>query len=579
MKRVSRWQWGLIAVLLGTLLAGCRPAAIEGEASSPPGQPQGAAPTTADAAAAAQRTDTRFTDVAAPMGVAFRWKTVRKAPLNILEISSAGAGFIDYDADGWPDILLVGPEGCALFRNERGQRFRNVSHEAGLDRLSGRWHGCAVADLDNDGWPDVLITGYRRQVLLRNRSGRRFIDVTAESGIVSETWGTSASFFDADRDGLVDLLLGSYVKFGPGSPQFMNRNGVQITLGPDAYPAEPLRYFHNLGGFRFREETRAAGFHVSRGKCFGIATADVDDDGAVDVYVANDEMPGNLFVNDGRGHFTDRGVESGTALSGSGRRQGGMGVDWGDWDNDLRPDLIVTTFTQEPKSMYHNDGGGLFSDRSYTSQVTQGLIPWVGFGVVFADVNKDGYLDLAMVNGHVEDLIRQVDPANDYPQPMKLFINRGGDTFEDASETTGDGFRRSLVGRALAEADWDNDGDPDLLAADLEGQPLLLRNDAPPGAAHWLGLHLVGTGKSNRMALGARVTMTSAARRQLRKIHTDGSYLSAHDPRALFGLGSETAGQDVEVRWPDGKRQTAGGVEPDRYYQWQEGRQPVPLRF
>ena len=322
----------------------------------------------------------------------------------------------------------------------------------------------------------------------------------------------------------------------------MNRNGVRITLGPDAYEGEKLRYFHNMGGFRFREETHAAGFDVTRGKCFGTAVADFNNDGAEDVYVANDEMPGNLFVNDGHGHFTDRGVESGTALAGTGRRQGGMGVTWGDWDNDLRPDLAVTTFTQEPKGMYHNDGGGFFSDRSYTSQVTQGLIPWVGFGVLFADV---------------------VDPANDYPQPMKLFINRKDGTFEDASATTGDGFRRSIVGRALAEADWDNDGDPDLLAADLEGPPVLLRNDAPPGAAHWLGLRLVGGPKSNRMAIGARVTLTSALGHQLREIHTDGSYLSAHDPRALFGLGADPVAQQVAVRWPDGQTQIVRDLAPD----------------
>jgi hypothetical protein len=511
------------------------------------------------------------------MGLAFRWKSGKKAPLNILEISSAGAGFIDYNADGWPDIVLVGPEGCALFRNERGQRFHNVSHDVGLDRLSGRWHGCAAADVDNDGWPDLLVTGYRKQVLLRNENGRRFIDVTAGSGIAAESWGTSASFFDGDGDGRVDLLLGSYVKFGPGSPEFMDRNGVKITLGPDAYPAEKLRYFRNLGGFRFRDQTREAGFHFSRGKCFGTAVADFDDDGDEDVYVANDEMPGNLFVNDGHGRFTDRGVESGTALSSTGKRQGGMGVAWGDWDNDLRADLVVTTFTQEPKSLYHNDGGGYFSDRSYLSQVTQGLMPWVGFGVLFADVNKDGYLDLAMVNGHVEDLIHQVDPANDYPQPMKLFINRRDGTFEDASGTTGNGFRRSIVGRALAVADWDNDGDPDFLAADLEGSPVLLRNDAPPSGAHWLGLHLVGGPKSNRMAIGARVTVKSALGRQLREVHTDGSYLSAHDPRVLFGLGSDPKVDEVTVRWPDGKTQTARGIQPDRYYRWQEGQQPAPL--
>jgi hypothetical protein len=255
-----------------------------------------------------------------------------------------------------------------------------------------------------------------------------------------------------------------------------------------------------------------------------------------------------------------------------------MGTAWGDWDNDLQPDLVVTTFTQEPKSLYHNDGGGFFTDHSYTSQVTQGIIPWVGFGVLFADVNKDGYQDLAMVNGHVEDLIHKVDPANDYPQPMKLFLNRKNGTFEDASESTGDGFRRKIVGRALAMADWDNDGDPDLLAADLEGPPVLLRNDAPAGP-HWLGLQLVGGGKSNRMAIGARVTLSSALGHQLREIRTDGSYLSAHDPRAQFGLGTDAAVQEVKVRWPDGTAQQAQGLAPDRYYRWVEGQQPVAAKW
>jgi hypothetical protein len=559
----SKVRLAILSALI--FLTGCR--------SGPAG------PAKASSVAVKQRADVRFTDVAAPMGLNFRWQSARKSPMNILEISSAGAGFIDYNADGWPDILLVGPEGCALFRNDRGRQFQNVSRETGLDQLLGRWHGCAVADVDNDGWPDLLITGYRRQALLRNDHGRRFVDVTAQSGVQSETWGTSASFFDADRDGRVDLLLGSYVKFGPGSPEYLNRNGVRITLGPDAYPAEKLCFFHNLGGFRFRDETHEAGFDVTRGKDFGTAVADFNDDGAEDVYVANDEMPGNLFVNDGHGHFTDRGVESGTALAGTGRRQGGMGVAWGDWDNDLRPDLAVTTFTQEAKSMYHNDGGGFFSDRSYTSQVTQGLIPWVGFGVLFADMNKDGYLDLAMVNGHVEDQIHMVDPANDYPQPMKLFINRKDGTFEDASDTTGDGFRRSIVGRALAEADWDNDGDPDLLAADLEGPPVLLRNDAPPSMAHWLGLQLIGGPKSNQMAIGARITLQSALGHQLREIHTDGSYLAAHDPRALFGLGSDTLVQEVTVRWPDGEKQTARNLPPDRYYRWQEGQTPRAVSY
>ena len=548
----------LLLLPLGATLAGCD--------DSP-------APASSAAAAMRHPTDVAYTEVARTMGLDFRWKTIPKSPMNILEISSAGAGFIDYDADGWQDIVLVGPERAALFRNEQGQRFTEVTREVGLDRLQGRWHGCAVADVDNDGWPDLLVTGYGEQALLRNAGGKRFTDVSAGSGIVARTWGTSASFFDADHDGRLDLLLGSYVKFGPGSPEFMDRNGIKITLGPDAYEAETLRYFHNRGGFRFEDRTRAAGFHVSRGRTFGVAAADMDGDGDDDVYAANDEMPGNLFVNDGQGKFTDRGTESGTSLSVTGKRQGGMGTAWGDYNNDLRPDLLVTTFTQEPKSLYRNDGSGFFTESSYPSQLTQGLLPWVGFGVVFADVNLDGTQDVAMVNGHVEDLIHQVDPSNDYPQPMKLFINRGG-RFEDVTDSSGDGFNRSIVGRALALADWDNDGDPDFLAADLEGQPVLLRCDQVHGG-RWIGFDLRGNGKSNRMAIGARVTIRSPSGRQVREARTDGSYLAAHDPRVRFGVMADPQVDEVEVRWPSGKVQKARSLQLNRYYRWDEGEAPV----
>ena len=555
-----------LPLLLAAGLAGCRFGA-----SSPP------SPSGKTSGAPGQRADVRFTSVAGAMGLDFRWKTVKKAPLNILEIMSAGAGFIDYDQDGWPDIVLVGPEGCAIYHNEHGARFRNVTAELGLDQLKGRWHGVAVADVDNDGWPDLFLTGYQHVALLRNQGGKKFTDVTAGSGLEDKGWSTSASFFDADRDGRVDLLVGQYVDFGPGSPEFMTRSGVQLTMGPDVYPARKLRFFHNLGGFHFRDDTQAAGFGTTSGKTLGIAACDIDNNGADDVYVANDEMPGNLFVNDGHGHFVDKGTESGTALSGTGRRQGGMGVTWGDYNHDLRPDLLVTTFTQEPKDLYRNDGGGLFTEVSYQAQLSQGILPWVGFGVAFVDVNRDGWPDIAMVNGHVEDLVHQVDSTNDYPQPMKLFLNNRDGTFTDATSTTGDGFQRSIVGRALAVGDFNNDGAPDLLAADLEGSPVLLRNDSPAGA-HWLGLNLVGGAKSNRMAIGARVVLTAGSGPQLRDVRTDGSYLAAHDPRLLFGLGTDTQAQKVEVRWPSGAKQTVSGLQADRYYRWEEGKQPVEIR-
>ncbi len=555
------WRILIAASVVGVGLVGCGGGARE--ASSPTAASDRSSP------AEGMPSDAWFEDAATEAGLDFRWKTVKKSPLNILEISSAGAGFLDFDQDGRLDIVFVGPEGGALYRNLDGKHFKRQSGSEGLTLPAGRWHGCASADLDNDGFPELLVTGFKDQRLFRNRKGR-FVDVTAASGITSKTWGTSASFFDADGDGRLDLLLGSYVKFGPGSPEFMTRNGVQITLGPDAYQADKLKFFKNLGDLRFRDDTQTAGFHTTRGRAFGTATADFDNDGDTDVYVANDEMPGNLYVNDGKGRFMDRGSESGTAISGTGRRQGGMGVAWGDYNNDGMPDLLVTTFTQEPKSLYRNDGGGLFSEVSYETQLTQGILPWVGFGVVFFDANRDGYLDVAMANGHVEDLIRHVDPSNDYPQPLKLFINRSGKQFEDMTRRVGPGFDRSIVGRALAAGDYDNDGDTDLLAADLEGAPVLLRNDQIHGA-RWIGFRLQAKGRSNSMAIGARVTLKFQQGTQVREVRTDGSYLSTHDPRIVFGLHTYDQIDEVTVRWPDGSTEKVKGPRQGLYYVWKQG--------
>jgi hypothetical protein len=352
----------------------------------------------------------------------------------------------------------------------------------------------------------------------------------------------------------------------------MDRNGVKITLGPDAYEAEKLQLLMNGKGKGFRDATRESGVDVTRGRCLGIAVADFNDDGRDDFYVANDEMPGNLFQNDGGGRFTDMGVESGTALSVTGKRQGGMGVCWGDYNNDLRSDLLVTTFTQEPKSLYRNDGDGLFSERSYEAGISQSTLLWVGFGTRFLDYDHDGRLDLAMVNGHVEDLVRLVDPLNDYPQPMKLFHNDGNARFSDVTEAAGAGFQKRIVGRALAAADFDRDGDLDLLAADLEGPPVLLRNEGGNRAGNWLMVELKGS-RSNRMALGARVEVRAGEARQVREVRTDGSYLSAHEPAVHFGLGSAPAAAEVLIRWPSGAEQTLRNV---RANQLLRVREPVP---
>jgi hypothetical protein len=497
-------------------------------------------------------------DVAEQLGLQFEWGNAGKHPLNILEIMGAGAAFLDYNSDGWQDVLLIGNGRCALFRSEESRKFVDVTAGSGLDRLKGRWHGCAIGDYDNDGRPDVFLTGYRQKALLHNDGGGKFSTGKVE-GLDTGTWGSAASFFDADADGFVDLIVGNYVKFGPGSPEFMDRNGVQITLGPDAYDGEKLQFLHNERGKLFRDATARSGVGVTRGRCLGISVADFNEDGHADFYVANDEMPANLFQGDGSGKFKDLGVVSGTAVSVHGKRQGGMGTCWGDYNRDGRLDLFVTTFTQEPKSLYRNDGDGLFSERSYEVGISQSTLQWVGFGTQFLDFDHDGLLDLVMTNGHVEDLIRQVDPLNDYPQPLKLFRNLG-DRFADLSENSGPGFQKRVVGRALAVSDFDHDGDLDLLVADLEGSPLLLRNESDTAGRTWLILELRGT-RSNRMALGARVEVsvpseTGQVRPVLvREVHTDGSYLSGHDPAVHFGLGRDTGPVNVKIRWPSGEVQ------------------------
>jgi hypothetical protein len=499
-----------------------------------------------------------FRDVAVEAGLDFRWGNGDKHPLNILEIMGAGAGFLDFDGDGWLDVVFLGPPGCALYRSEGGTRFRNVTAGSGLDRLKGRWHGCATADYDNDGRVDLFLSGYRQKVLLRNLGEGRFAAVSVP-GLDTKTWGSACSFLNANGDAYPDLVVGNYVTFGPGSPEFINRNGVMITLGPDAYQGEKPQLFLNRGGKRFEDATARSGVRVSRGRCLGMAVADYDDDGDDDFYIANDEMPGNLFENDGSGRLTDVGLASGTALSVTGKRLGGMGVTWGDYDSNGRLDLQVTTFTQEPKSLYRSDGGGMFTERSYEAGISQSMLRWVGFGVAFFDADHDGKDDLAIASGHVEDLIKQVDPLNDYPQPLAFFHNQGNGMFADATEQAGPGFQKRIVGRALAAGDYDNDGDVDLLIADLEGAPLLLRNEKGSQAGNWLTLHLEGT-RSNRMALGARVTLKTAAGSQTREVRTDGSYLAARDPRLHFGLGSAATVEEILIRWPSGTRQRLSGI-------------------
>jgi hypothetical protein len=514
----------------------------------------------------------RFRDITREAGIRFTLGHGGRHPLTILETVGCGGAFLDYDRDGRLDILLVGqptraPETpCALYRNlgdETGGepvRFADVTRPAGLDR-SALWMGCAVADYDGDGYPDILLTGYGVLALLRNEpaptgAGRRFVDVTVPSGLRADAadWFTSAGWADVDRDGWLDLYIARYVRFDAKAPQScslgLDGSGQRVpgTCGPELYAEQQGVFYRNLKGRRFVEATRAFGLGAAHGKGLGVAFGDFDDDGWPDLYVANDRMPGDLFRNLGGTRFASVGAERGVSYSGDSRPQAGMGVDWGDYNQDGRLDLIVTTFFLERKSLYRNEGAAGFQEVSDEAGLSP-AIRFVGWGNRWIDIDNDGRLDWVVANGHAVDNMEKVDPAQPYAQPTQLFRNTGA-ILEEIGAQASPAFRKPIAGRALCSGDLDNDGRIDLLVTNAEGEPLLLRNEsATPN--HWLRVVLEGR-DGNRDAIGARVRARLGNVTQTREVTTGGSYLAASDPRLHFGLGAANRVTRLYVRWPTG---------------------------
>lgn len=536
----------LLALLLSAFAAsGCGPPRAAG--SPPP----------ASAAAAA------FVDVAPAMGIRFRSNEAIGRPRDILDANGSGCAMLDYDLDGDLDFFLAGRPACALYRND-GERFTDVTSASRLGR-KGRFHGVGVADWDSDGDPDLCVTGYHDGALYRNDGGV-FQDVTRESGVTFPDWGQSAAFGDVDNDGAPDLYIAAYARFGAHSPRFCTRQSVQALCGPEIYPPESGRFFRNLRGGRFQDETRRSGL-IAHGRTWGVMFQDIDDDGRQDLYAGNDMLAGDLFQNLGGRRFRNIGVESGTAYEGEGRLQGAMGVDWADYDNDGRPDLVVTTFSAQPTSLYRNEGSRVFSEVSYAAGVAEPTFPYVGWGARFLDFDNDGHRDLLVANGHVEDNAEQ-SRGEPYRQPILLLRNRYGEgtpgavgRFTDVSSTELAGVPH-IVARGAAFGDYDSDGRTDALVMDLEGTPLLLHNRSLGG--HWLGIRLRGK-RSGRDALGARVTVATAAGSQRFECQTSGSVLSANDPRILAGLGRATQVREVTIRWPSGAISRRRNLAVDRY--------------
>ncbi|HXG24054.1 MAG TPA: VCBS repeat-containing protein, partial [Chthonomonadales bacterium] len=411
-------------------------------------------------AASSTTTQALFREVAAEVGLHFRWGRHNKPPRTILDTAAGGGGFIDYDQDGLLDILILGRR-VALFHNEGAGRFRDVSAESGI-LVTGDLMGCAVGDFDNDGYPDLFITGYGIARLYRNEEGRgTFQDVTTRAGVGPSSryaWASSAGFADLDSDGLLDLVVCHYVKFTPNTLQLCAYPGAEAGTAcpPFYYEPQKIKVFRNRGGGKFQDVT--AHFPPGNGNNLGLGFADFDEDGRLDFYVANDALPGDLYHNLGSWQFANIGEESGTAYNQHGGTQAGMGVDWGDYDRDGRMDLIVTTFQNEPRSLYRNIGHGLFVYASYTAGIGDATLARLGFGVTFVDYDNDGFLDLLFANGHVQDAIHAIHPPATYAQSMQLFRNMGNGVFGDVSEQGGPAFAKPIVGRAVAAGDYDNDG-------------------------------------------------------------------------------------------------------------------------
>ena len=489
-------------------------------------------------------TSLRFVSAAQEAGIHFALGHQGRSPLTLLETSGGGCAWLDYDGDGWPDALLVGPHNLALYHNERNGKFTDATKASGL-KTDAYWMGCAVGDYDGDGKPDIFLTGYRCCALYRNLGDGRFADVTRESGIAGLDWSMSAAFADLSGTGRLDLFVAQYVKFNADTPQICQVATMRSACGPEMYAPLSGKLFRNLDGRHFRAVP-----WKDTGKTWGALASDLLNQGRPALYLANDQMPGDLWTREAAG-WQNIGTKSATAYDGQGHMQGGMGVDSGDYDNDGRLDLVVTTYFAQAIALYHNDGDGLFSFASGTTGLGPATMPYVKFGVGFADLDNDGWLDLMMTSGHVRDNVHDFDASQAYAQPIQIFQNHQGH-FTDVTAQTGEWAKTRLVGRGLTFADYDRDGRVDALICNLEGEAVLLHNQSPP--QNWLDVQCQSVGQ-NRFGLGAQITLLANGQKQLREIRSSGSVLSALPPVAHFGLGAYKGPVTLAIRWPDRKTQ------------------------
>ena len=541
----------------------------------------------------AENTAGKFVDVAAAKGVHFQYKASHTSKKYLVETMGAGVALFDYDNDGLLDIFLVngaplsdptpknaipqktGPEYWnRLYHQKQDGTFEDVTEKAGLQG-TGYGMGVAVGDYDNDGYEDFYVTAYGGNKLYHNNGDGTFSDVTDKAGVGGSGWSTSAAWIDLDGDGYLDLVVLRYLQWDFSDVWCgEHKEGHRAYCHPDLFkPIAPLVY-HNDGKGHFTEVSEKIGLSKP-GKGLGLAFADYDRDGNLDIFVANDSMVEFLYHNKGNGTFDEVGLFSQVALDGDGRTYAGMGVDFADYNNDGFPDIVVTDLANQRYALYENSHDGSFAYSSFSTGLGRMTLSHSGWGVRFLDYDNDGWKDLLIAQGHDLDTIELTTPNLRYREPMLLARNSGSG-FVDVSAESGSVFQQSWVARGMAIGDIDNDGRVDAVVTTNDGLAHILHNESP-AQNHWLTLKLVGH-KSNRDAIGAEVKLVTARGAQFAAVSTAGSYLSSSDKRVYFGLGTETVAQSLEIRWPSGITQTLRQVRGDQVLQIDEPVEGAPAK-
>lgn len=528
-----------------------------------------------------------FSDVTAAAGIRFRHHNGAYGKKYLPETTGSGCAFLDFDRDGWPDILFINgmdfPDAprkrrtvLALYRNNQNGTFSDVTAGSGLAiPLYGM--GVAIGDYDNDEWDDIFVTAYGQNRLFRNLGGAtpgRFSDVTSLAGLNGPpSFSSSAAWLDYDRDGRLDLFVGNYVDWTIEKDIHCSLDGTSKSYcTPESYKGQSARLYHNLGSGRFEEVSEKAGVYDPTSKALGIATFDYNRDGWIDIFVANDTQPNKLYQNNQNGSFTEVATTAGVALSEEGKARAGMGVDFADYDGSGFPSLIVGNFSNEMLGVYHNEGkSGLFIDEAPASTLGQATLLSLTFGLFFFDYDLDGRADIFLANGHVADDINKVQPKITYAMAPKLFRNEGAKRFTEMTSRAGAPFQRPIVGRGAAYGDFDNDGDLDILVTTNGGPAKLLRNDGG-NQNRFLRIRALGSG-TNTSGIGARVLIALPdGSRQWQMVHSGSSYCSQSELTLTFGLGRNDRAERVEIEWPGRKTERIKGLAANQLYTIREGK-------